>query len=199
MKKMLVGIIIGLVTGVSASVVASGVWEKIDVLRNDIKVIVKGQEIDADNFLYNDTTYLPLRAIGEALGLGVSYNEENNTAIILEGANNMNKNTGQSTVMDVYDVPVYVDGFAGNLGYPYVDVWDIYEYSKSIGLKAVIPHRNDPDGNSKMLYQTYYDENNVLRQRILLDNIPGYGSAVPEDYWLNTIKPLLDDMAHQNK
>lgn len=69
---------------IAVSSFAAGVWENIPVLRNDIKVIVNGEEITADNFLYNDTTYLPLRAIGEALDKDVQYDEQTNTAIISE-------------------------------------------------------------------------------------------------------------------
>ena len=65
---------------------ASGSWATIDVLQNDINVVVNNRQIYADNFLYNDTTYLPMRAIGEALGINVSYDGESNTAYV--GANN---------------------------------------------------------------------------------------------------------------
>ncbi|MBE7030860.1 MAG: hypothetical protein E7409_05455 [Ruminococcaceae bacterium] len=59
-----------------------GSWEKVDVLRNDIAVEVNGATVSADNFLYNDTTYLPIRAVGEMLGMDVEYNEKTNTAIL---------------------------------------------------------------------------------------------------------------------
>ena len=86
-KKELKGFLCGiLVSGIVGAGVAyaTGVWESIDVLRNDINVVVNGQQISADNFLYNDTTYLPLRAIGEALDKDVQYDEQTNTAIISE-------------------------------------------------------------------------------------------------------------------
>ena len=63
------------------SAMANGIWEKIDVVRNDVQVVVNGVGVTADNFLYNDTTYLPLRAVGEALDLNVQYDEETKTAI----------------------------------------------------------------------------------------------------------------------
>lgn len=197
MKKILAGIIIGLVIGVSVSAVAVETWEKIDVLRNDIKVIVNGKNIDADNFLYNDTTYLPLRAVGEAIGLDVLYNEETNTAILSERINDMNESIEPSVSTGGYEVPVYTNGFAGDRGYPYVSVWDVEEYAKSIGLRRITTLRNDPDGNTKALREYYNDELGVPKIRVLIEEMPGYGDAIRYDYWINTLKPFLDNLAAQ--
>lgn len=95
-KSFISGILIGSICTCAVSGIAVGVWDKIDVLRNDIKVVVNGKEIAADNFLYNDTTYLPMRAIGEALGEKVDYDQASNTAYIGERTDNLNidKNTG---------------------------------------------------------------------------------------------------------
>lgn len=85
MKKEFKGFICGVlataVVGLGV-VSASGVWDNISVLRNDINVVVNGKSIIADNFLYEDTTYLPLRAVSEALNQSVSYDEVTNTAYI---------------------------------------------------------------------------------------------------------------------
>lgn len=82
MKKFFSGIIVGAVVASSITALAGGVWDKIDVLKNDIKVVVNGKDVTADNFLYNDTTYLPLRAVSEALNQHVDYDETTNTAYI---------------------------------------------------------------------------------------------------------------------
>lgn len=82
MKKFISGLIIGAVVSTTITAVASGVWDKIDVLKNDINIIVNGENITADNFVYNDTTYLPLRAVSEALNQPVDYDETTNTAYI---------------------------------------------------------------------------------------------------------------------
>ena len=60
-----------------AGVYAADVWQNINVLPNTIKVVVDGKEVQADNFLYNDTTYLPIRAVSEALGKDVQYDTHN--------------------------------------------------------------------------------------------------------------------------
>lgn len=201
MKKMIIGITVGLCLGLSLSAMASGVWEKIDVLRNDVQVVVNGVGVTADNFLYNDTTYLPLRAVGEALDLSVQYDEETKTAILVERTDNMSGTVIQDTPSSTYQVRVYTsDGIAGDLGYPYILVNDIYEYGKSLGLDYLLPVRDDEEGNTTTLKQIYLDENGVSRKRTLIANMPSFGDTISEEYWLNTIKPLLDNMAaHQNK
>lgn len=73
MKNFILGILVGSLM-VSVPVLADDIWEKIDVVRNKIVVMVDGQKVDADNFLYNDTTYVPIRAVAEALGVNVVYN-----------------------------------------------------------------------------------------------------------------------------
>lgn len=78
----------GFVCGVLATILCFGVvyaqgrWKTIDVLKNDITVMVNGKKLEKENFLYNDTTYLPLRAVAEAVGKEVTYDAEENMAII---------------------------------------------------------------------------------------------------------------------
>ena len=96
MKKEIKGFICGVITTSligCASISATGVWDKIDVLRNDINVVVNGTPVKADNFLYNDTTYLPMRVVAEVLGKDVQYDETTNTATIKDkGDNNLSEN-----------------------------------------------------------------------------------------------------------
>ena len=48
--------------------VASAQYEDINADKNTINIIVDGERVVADNFLYNDTTYVQLRKIAEMLG-----------------------------------------------------------------------------------------------------------------------------------
>ena len=89
MKKFICGILVGSLCTLTIGTLASGIWENIPVLRNDIKVVVDGTEVTADNFLYQDTTYLPIRAISAALGENVEYDEAANTAYIGERVDNL--------------------------------------------------------------------------------------------------------------
>lgn len=58
--------------------------ESIDVYRNLIKVDVNNQRVTMDNFLYNGTTYVPIREVAELLGKEVGWNSYNKTASIID-------------------------------------------------------------------------------------------------------------------
>lgn len=59
---------------------AEGTREIPATFRN-IKIVVDGKEIsaNAEPFIYNGTTYLPIRAVGEAVGKEVSWDAQTNT------------------------------------------------------------------------------------------------------------------------
>lgn len=52
----------------------------------DIKIVVDGKEVStsAEPFIYNGTTYLPIRAVGEAVGKEVTWNAGTNTVYLGE-------------------------------------------------------------------------------------------------------------------
>lgn len=108
MKKFVCGIIVGSICTLSVGSLAGGIWDNISVLRNDIKVVVNGNEVTADNFLYQDTTYLPLRAVSTALGENVEYDEQTNTAYIGESEdmllNNESNFTGKYNPKDYENI-----------------------------------------------------------------------------------------------
>ncbi len=54
----------------------------IDVKFNDIKIVVNGNKISADNILYKGTTYVPIRAVAESMGKKVAWDGKNFTANI---------------------------------------------------------------------------------------------------------------------
>ena len=56
MKKFICGLLIGSICTLSIGSLANGVWDNISVLKNDINVVVNGETVTADNFLYNDIT-----------------------------------------------------------------------------------------------------------------------------------------------
>lgn len=83
-KGFVIGIIITSLLLCGGIVFAKGQWKSIDVLENDITVIVDGKKLNESNFLYNDTTYLPLRAVAEAVGKPVDYDAARNIAYLGE-------------------------------------------------------------------------------------------------------------------
>ena len=56
--------------------------ESIEVYRNTVKIDVNDVRINMDNFVYKDTTYVPLRAIAEALDKEVGWNSYTKVASI---------------------------------------------------------------------------------------------------------------------
>ncbi len=93
MKKRLQGFVAGILIGAMLSngiVFAKQAWETIGVYYNNIKITLNGKEIqpkDANGvyvepFTFNGTTYLPLRAVANALGLDVNWNGKTNTVLL---------------------------------------------------------------------------------------------------------------------
>lgn len=82
MKERLQGLVAGVLIGstiLGGAAYAVARTEKIDVLFDNIEIVVDGEKIDArdangqkvEPFVYNGTTYLPVRAIGDAIGKDV--------------------------------------------------------------------------------------------------------------------------------
>ena len=100
------------------------------MLKNDINVVVNGETVTADNFLYNDITYLPLRAVSEALGETVEYDETDNTAYIGE---RVDKDTMKSKYTPPVDLKNYT--ILDNEIY-YITAQYIIDLAENKGLKT---------------------------------------------------------------
>lgn len=93
MKKRLQGLIGGILIG---AILTSGVAyakqfsETAELFYNDIKISLNGQDVqpkDANGsyvepFIINGTTYLPVRAVANALGVNVDWDGNTNTVIL---------------------------------------------------------------------------------------------------------------------
>lgn len=86
MKKQVKGFVLGVVfmLVISNTVLGDGIKKTIEVAFNSIKLEVNGKRIDADNILYNGTTYVPLRKAAEILGKEVTWNDKTKTANIID-------------------------------------------------------------------------------------------------------------------
>ncbi len=85
MKKraqgLVAGILIGAIGASGIATVAKNVMETIEVSYSDIQIFVDGEKIEpkdaagqaVEPFIYNGTTYLPVRAVGNAIGKEVSW------------------------------------------------------------------------------------------------------------------------------
>jgi hypothetical protein len=84
-KQFLAGLIVGAMLFSTVTVFAG--TQAIEAFFNNIKLSVDGKVVElkdatgnpVEPFIYNGTTYLPVRAIAEALGMEVKFNETTNT------------------------------------------------------------------------------------------------------------------------
>lgn len=84
MKKVLRYFIIGVIilTLLMGTAIGETITQTIQVVYNSVNLTVNGTKIQADNILYNGTTYVPLRAVSEALGKEVGWDQATMTASI---------------------------------------------------------------------------------------------------------------------
>lgn len=151
MKRKIIPIISGalamLLAGTSAvtALAASGA---IQIEVNPISVLVDGevfQPKDANGddvmlFTYNGTTYAPLRALAEAYGLEVGYDEENNIATVSSSSVIGTDYSGFESVWTVKEKPVtdygnekiYTAAYSGELSMSVFKEW-----WKSLGQDAI--------------------------------------------------------------
>ncbi len=86
-KSFLKGFVSGValcVAFATTAALAGSVFEKIEVARGAMNLIVDDKQVDIDNFLYNDKTYVPLRKFAEALDLVVRYDDKTKTVSVVD-------------------------------------------------------------------------------------------------------------------
>lgn len=196
MKKELKGFILGALTATlvtSGITFAAGKWTNIDVLENDVNVIVDGKLLGESNFVYNDRTYLPLRAVAEAVGKYIDYDITTNTVYVggdIQTASGTNSfaqgptpiavsNTFQTTTDGLY---LYED----STGTKYVKLSDINSYgevSKTLsnlsGAFAVVFNKEKTNWILECVdfkNKTMYDNNEVY-------GMIGGTLYVQDNYW----------------
>lgn len=78
MKKKIAIVLALLIAGTGVAFGAQNIY----VDPNTVTITVNGKTITTDNFLYNGTTYVPLRAVSEELDAQVGWNQATKTASI---------------------------------------------------------------------------------------------------------------------
>src|SRR5574343_1231874 len=86
-KDIIIGIIVGCVLIGTTPVLADSITQSIEVVLNSVKVQIDGENLNANTILYNGTTYLPMRAVAEAVGKDVEWNQSTMTANITDKNN----------------------------------------------------------------------------------------------------------------
>ena len=132
------------------SVSASSGLKSIEVYPNTINIIVNGQSVAADNFLYNNTTYIPLRAVAELLGAEVAWDGNTMTAII--------KMPVATVSNDSYTLPLH-----------------LYSNDRKTYLGKLVTDEMDPDG---LWYKFYGDYSSKFSSLSIWNTVGIYGSSV---------------------
>ncbi len=95
MKKRLQGLVAGILIGTTVTggtVIATNTTTLYDVIANGVKIVVDGQKLNptdaqgnkVEPIIYNGTTYLPVRAVANALGKAVYWDGPNTTVYLGE-------------------------------------------------------------------------------------------------------------------
>lgn len=178
-KSFICGMLVmGVISGVAA--IAADNWQTISVLPNTIKVVVDGKEVQADNFLYNDTTYLPIRAVSEALKMDVQYDNATSTATISEKKEDDNMAVTSKYVPSDDIMEKYL--FQQENGIWYADINYVYDYIFEHGYKM----KWDADAET----MTVLKDDNMLYSTDVKKLIDGT-HFLPYDQFVDEIEPLL--------
>lgn len=112
LKNMILGAMVAtLIVGTAPTAFAKESKMNIPVSFNNIKVVIDGKELKTDKepFTYEGTTYLPVRAVAEAVGKDVKWDSKTQTVILGEVSQIANKSetkTVSKTFGDLsYEVP----------------------------------------------------------------------------------------------
>lgn len=187
LKGFVCGVLAAAVVGACAS--AAGVWDKIDVLRNNIKVVVNGSEITVDNFLYNDTTYIPLRAVSTALGEKVDYDGETSTAYIGEKPAEQTPPVASADIPDPMYIEVEGKGLVTNDEFQF-EVWS--ESDTTVSRKEVIKKANEIVGSERFCdFGANIAENDHANYPTVIPDIHG---SVPVEQYYQVIYPWLKSL-----
>lgn len=86
MKYMFTGALIGAMVAGTTPALAANMTKNIQVAYQNIKLVVDGKRVslsgNKEPFVYNGTTYLPIRAVGEAMDKQVSWDGNTKTVYI---------------------------------------------------------------------------------------------------------------------
>ncbi|QOR35951.1 hypothetical protein IMX26_03780 [Clostridium sp. 'deep sea'] len=87
MRKFFRAVGIGIIIGMMLLAIpgaADSVSKSISVYFNNVSIQVNGEKTQSDNFIYNGTTYIPLREVSEILGKQVDYDNNTKTVYITD-------------------------------------------------------------------------------------------------------------------
>jgi len=182
-KHITCGVVMGTMLATAVPATAAQITKSISVAYNNIKIVVDGQQVSTDKnnepFIYNGTTYLPIRAVGQAVGKQVSWDGRTNTVYL--GDNPVA--SGEQYLVDV--CPPYEGGSV----YSTVKMSG-KTYVKALGVGSTYPTLINLDGKYSTLefdlgHQDGYNSGVVCSFYVdgtLIDTITLEKDAMPTHY-----------------
>lgn len=79
LKGFLIGFLSCLIITFSIPTFAEGILQTIDVAVNAVTIMVDGEEVTADNFIYDGRTYVQVKGFADVVGSGLEWDEETYT------------------------------------------------------------------------------------------------------------------------
>jgi hypothetical protein len=109
-KSRLIFIAGGIILLVSVPIFAQTFLQKIDVAINKVSLFVNNEQVGTDNFLYEGTTYVPLKLIAEMTGMKVKWDDENKRVDLTRNEDFSMKTTDKKyNIISTYPRP-FTDG-----------------------------------------------------------------------------------------
>lgn len=207
-KGFIFGVVLTLLLVSTVGVFAAGqVSKKIDVIYNNIKLVVDGKPVsfgkDAagsqiEPFIYNGTTYLPVRAVGDAIGKNVDWDGGTQTVYLGEKLNEISYMTEVVEPYKKWEVDIYrlndtknlnMGGLEYKTGYNFIktgSATDPYAYFNLNGKYNTMSGYLGNDSSYDISVSVYLDE--VLYDTIILKE-----SSLPKkiDIPVNGVNQLL--------
>ena len=143
MKKLIIGFILGALVFSVLPIYAA--TQAINVTYKNIKLSVRGQTIstDAEPFVYENRTFVPVRFVAEALNMDVKYNEETDTVEITDKVSAI----PIPTPIPVSNTSINESPKVDNIDYPFSDdenllgKWEYISFIKNIDdFNPLYPH-----------------------------------------------------------
>ena len=140
MKQRAQGLIAGLLSGVmltSGLAIAANTTTLYDVVTNGIKIVVDGKKLNptdangnkVEPMIYNGTTYLPVRAVANALGKAVYWDGPNYTVYLGDMGGQLEYPTVYMTELkSIENNPWTEKSVTDNYGNEYINVVKNYDY-----------------------------------------------------------------------
>ena len=155
-----------------SSAYADGLFKKIDVIVNSVKINVNNKPVSVDNFVHNGTTYVPLRAISEMLGKKINWTLETSTVDINDDNSKNSSDSNNSSVTFTERLDLRNDFIA----YQYYEVFYNWTLLFEKNSEQLVNSKNMIYfGNTKNIYDKTIKE---MKENKETFNNPDYASTI---------------------